>query len=43
VTHLEQARGRTLEQSVKVREARAKVARFRSSGAGPGGGFNLGA
>lgn len=45
VTHLEVARERALEQTIKVREARTKVARFRSSGAGPhrGGGFNHGA
>ncbi len=45
VTHLEAARRRAQEQTSKVREARAKVARFRSSSAGThrGGGFNQGA
>ena len=45
VIQLEAALEGALEQSKKVREARAKVARFRSSGAGPhrGGGFNHGA
>jgi hypothetical protein len=45
VPKLEGARERALEQATKVREARAKLARFRSSGGGPnrGNGFSRGA